>query len=166
MATTNRIQFPLAVKKNNNRKSTGYQKWYLTRAYAKNLSQRGFIDHMVEHGLSVPRAIIEAVLTQIAQCIPEVVATGVGVQLDGLGIFYPTIHSRGVFAIEDAQIADCLQGVRVRFKPDSTKLDNMTSKAFKDKVYAEIVGYVGQTEGSNPKRLIIPFGAQVTPQEP
>ena len=166
MATTNRIQFPLARKKNLNRKSTAYQKWYLVRAYAKNLTQRGFIDHMVEHGLSVPRAIIEAVLTQIAQCVPELCATGVGVQLDGLGIFYPSIKSDGDLDEEECTTMKCLKGVRVRFKPDSTKLDNLTSKVFKDKVQPEIVGYVanGGTE-DKPKRLVIPYGAQVTPEE-
>ena len=159
MATTNRIQFPLARKKNLNRKSTAYNKWYLVRAYAKNLSQRGLIDHMVEHGLSVPRAIIEAVLTQIA--------TGVGVQLDGLGIFYPSIKSSGDLDEEECTTTACLQGVRVRFKPDSTKLDNLTSKVFKEKVQPEIVGYVANAGTEDkPKKIVIPYGAQLTPEEP
>ena len=166
MATTNRIQFPLARKKNLNRKSTAYNKWYLVRAYAKNLSQRGLIDHMVEHGLSVPRAIIEAVLTQIAQCVPELCATGVGVQLDGLGIFYPSIKSSGDLDEEECTTTACLEGVRVRFKPDSTKLDNLTSKVFKEKVQPEIVGYVANAGTEDkPKKIVIPYGAQLAPDE-
>ena len=132
------------------------------RAYSKNLTQRGFIDHMVEHGLSVPRAIIEAVLTQIAQCVPELCATGIGVQLNGLGIFYPSAKSSGSFQEDECTSESNLKGIRVRFKPDSTKLDNLTSKVFKEKVQPEIVGYVAQ---NGKKKIVIPYGAQLTPDE-
>ena len=73
----NKIKFQLARYKNNNKKSTGYQKYYLQKAYSQTLSQRGLIDHMTAHGLSVPRAIIEAVFSQVAQCAPEICAHGI-----------------------------------------------------------------------------------------
>ena len=159
------IKFQLARYKNNNKKSTGYQKYYLQKAYSQTLSQRGLIDHMTAHGLSVPRAIIEAVFSQVAQCVPEICATGVGVKIDSLGIFYPTVTSEGNYTEEECTPQSCLKGVRVRFLPDSTKLDKITAKVFADKVEPEVVGYVGKTTGEKPKRIVIPYGAQAVPAE-
>ena len=164
---TNKIKFELARKKNLNKKSTGYNKFYLVKAKSQTLSQRGFINHMTEHGLSVPRAIIESVFVQMCQCIPEICATGVGVQIDGLGIFYPTVKSEGNFEEEECTPQTCMKGVRVRFKPDSSKLDDLTSITFAKKVEPEVVGYVDhivQPNGTK-KKIVIPYGAQLTPEE-
>jgi len=165
---TNKTKFELARKKNVNRKSTGYNKYYLVKAKSQVLSQRGFINHMTEHGLSVPRAIIESVFIQMTQCIPEICATGVGVRIDGLGIFYPTVKSTGTFAEEECVPQSCLQGVRVRFKPDSSKLDDLTAKTFAKLVEPEVVGYVDHIVQSNgtKKKIVIPYGAQLTPENP
>ena len=65
----NNLQFKVALRENKNRKSAGYGKFYVEKARTTTLSQRGFIEHLTEHGLSMPRSVIEAVLTQIAQCI-------------------------------------------------------------------------------------------------
>ena len=163
-----KTKFELARKKNVNRKSTGYNKYYLVKAKAQTLSQRGFINHMTEHGLSIPRSIIESVFVQMTQCIPELCATGVGVRIDGLGIFYPSVKSTGKFEEAECIPAKCLQGVRVRFKPDSSKLDDITSKTFAKKVEPEVVGYVDHVVQPNgtKKKIVIPYGAQLTPEEP
>ena len=138
------------------------------KAKAQTLSQRGFINHMTEHGLSIPRSIIESVFVQMCQCIPELCATGVGVRIDGLGIFYPSVKSTGKFEEAECIPAKCLQGVRVRFKPDSSKLDDITSKTFAKKVEPEVVGYVDHVVQPNgtKKKIVIPYGAQLTPEEP
>ena len=127
---SNSIRFGIALRKNNNKKSTGYGKYYVEKSRTQTLTQRGLIKHMTEHGLSVPRAIVEAVITQIAQCIPELCAQGIGVKLDSLGTFYPTVKSR---AIEEADLkvdmdaTEYIKGIHVRFLPDGTKLDDFTS---------------------------------------
>ncbi len=163
----NRIEFKLATRENNNKKSVGYHKHYLVPAESSTLSQRGFIDHMTAHGLSVPRALIEAVLSQISQCIPELCAEGTGVKVDGLGIFYPTVKSTGANSAKEASVAENLQGVRVRFRPDSTKLDNITSRVFKEKVSPAIVGQVQKvTIDGVTRRAIIPFDTTITEVTP
>ena len=45
---------------------------------------------MTDHGSLYGRAIVEGVLLQITECLPELVAQGVPVQLGSLGTFYPT----------------------------------------------------------------------------
>ncbi len=60
------------------------------------------------------------------------------VKLDGIGIFYPTTKNvrGGLDSIEAAKATNpsaVLEGIHVRFRPDGTQLDDLTSKAFKEK---------------------------------
>ena len=123
------------LRKNKNAKSVAFNKWY---AYVDNkgvLSTRGLAHHMVEHGLT-NLADVLAMLAKLQECIPELVAQGYSVKLDGIGVFYPVIANRkgGAANPGEFSVADNVQGVRFRFKPDSTDLDNLTSKTFGRKV--------------------------------
>lgn len=127
---SNSIRFGIALRKNINKKSLGYGKYYVEKARTQTLTQRGLIKHMTEHGLAVPRSITEAVITQLAQCIPELCAQGIGVKLDSLGTFYPTVKSLGIVESdlkEDMDASKYIKGIHVRFLPDGTKLDDFTS---------------------------------------
>ena len=140
---SNSIRFGIALRKNNNKKSTVYGKYYVEKARTQTLTQRGFIKHMTEHGLSVPRAIVEAVITQIAQCIPELCAQGIGVKLESLGTFYPTVKSSSIEEAdlkEDMDATKYIKGIHVRFLPDGTKLDDFTSKEMTRGVSATLEG--------------------------
>ena len=101
-----------------------------------------------------------AMLAKLSECIPELVAQGYSVKLDGIGVFYPVIANKkgGADSVEDFTVAKNIDGVRFRFKPDSTDLDNLTSKAFGKKV-AFGKGYY-QTE-TGPKAPKIPLAAYV-----
>jgi len=143
----NNLQFKVALRENKNRKSAGYGKFYVEKARTTTLSQRGFVEHLTEHGLSMPRSVIEAVLTQIAQCIPELCAKGVGVKLNSLGTFYPTVQSKG-FDREDLtdgmDASQNIMGIHVRFRPDGTKLDDYTSRGFTRRASSTLEGVVEQ----------------------
>lgn len=155
---TNRIRFGLALRKNVNKKSTGFGKYYVEKARTVTLSQRGFINHMTEHGLSVPRSITEAVITQIAQCIPELCAQGVGVRLDSLGTFYPTVSSRGIEESSlkaDMDASQHVKGIHVRFLPDGTKLDDFTSKEMTRGVSTTLEGVKEFKDGSDGKSVTV-----------
>jgi hypothetical protein len=75
----------------------------------------------------------------LSECIPELVAQGYGVKLDGLGIFYPSILNKkgGSASAEEFNAAQHIKGVRFRFTPDSSDLDNLTSKAYGKEVSLE-----------------------------
>jgi predicted histone-like DNA-binding protein len=110
-------------------------KWF---AYVDNqgvLSTRGLANHMVEHGMS-SKADVLAMLAKLSECIPELVAQGYSIKLDGIGIFYPVIANEkgGADNPGEFSIAENVKGVRFRFKPDSTDLDDLTTKAFGKKV--------------------------------
>ena len=83
---------------------------------------------------AVERDVVQGVLTKFSTCLVELVTQGIGVKIDGLGTFYPTFEATGAENAVNYNINEHLQGVHIRFWPDNTKLDQITSRAFKDKV--------------------------------
>ena len=111
--------------------SSAYGKYYPEVDQQKTLSLRGFAKHMTDHGSLYGRAIVEGVLMQITDCLPELVAQGVPVQLGNLGTFYPTAEVAKNGAVNDIPDMDGLnpndivKAIHIRFLPDATKLDNL-----------------------------------------
>ena len=138
MAIINQMQAVLDVRANNNEKSDQFGRYYAQIRRNHTLSLRGLANHIASHGTIYTRDIVEGVLTKLCQCIPELLAVGQPVKLDGLGIFYPTAQAvKGGMAdlaeVRATAPSDAVQGIHVRFLPDGTKLDDLTSKAFKEK---------------------------------
>ena len=85
-------------------------------------------------------------------CLPELVAQGVPVQLGSLGTFYPTakvVKGAGVTGIGEMEGLNpdtIVQGIRLRFKPDSSKLDNLCGPAFKKNCSLELRNLVDTEE--------------------
>ena len=129
----------LALKQNNNMESKAYGLYYPKLAHRINISQAGLCKHIAEHGLGVQPSIINAVVSQFSRCLVEMLQQGIGVQIDNLGILYPTVHSTGLAAPEKVlEGEDPVKGIRMRFLPSSTEDCNLTSKAFKQRVSLEI----------------------------
>ena len=57
-----------------------------------------------------------------------------GVKLDGLGTFYPTFECEGADSEKDFSVNTHLKGIHIRFQPEGTKDEELTSRKFKDKV--------------------------------
>lgn len=167
MALKEKVPLRVALRKNTNVKSAGYQKWYAEVVLRQGLTQRGLIDHILEHIPGVPKSQITTVIATVAQCLPELVGQGISVKLDGIGVFYPTVNAQKLpaeapggpksytktqeqMANDVIQPADVVRGIRFRFRPDSTRLDNLTSKKFKDKTSIELAGvFVNNGVGFN-----------------
>ena len=92
--------------------------------------------HIAEHGSPYTEDIVEGVLKKAEKCILEQLLDSKKVKLDGLGTFYLSAQNAkgGAESPDKFSVADNVQGVRFRFKPDSTDLDNLTSKTFGRKV--------------------------------
>ena len=158
MATINQIELRVNLRANNNEKSDQIGRLYAELDRNRTLSLRGLAKHISEHGSIYTRDIVEGVLTKLCQCIPELLAQGQPVKLDGLGTFYPTaLNVKGglenVAAAKDMAPSAAIEGIRVRYLPDGTKLDDLTSKAFKEKCslvwgnLIEITGYKTSDSG-------------------
>ena len=132
----NNIVMRINLRSNNNQKSDNYGHLYPYLTRVNTLSHRGFIKHMAEHGTMFDRATITGVMTTMQGCLVELLSQGIGVKIEGIGTFYPTVESvkNGAATLEAAQTmgADGLvAGIHVRFLPDGTELDNITSREMK-----------------------------------
>ena len=141
---TQKIAMGINLRQNKIIGSSAYGKYYPEVDTQKTLSLRGFAKHMTDHGSLYGRAIVEGVLMQITECLPELVAQGVPVQLGNLGTFYPTAEVAKDGAVLDIPQMDGLnpndivKAIHIRFLPDATKLDNLCGPKFKDACTLEL----------------------------
>ena len=139
-----KIAMGINLRQNKIEGSSAYGKYYPEVDQQKTLSLRGFAKHMTDHGSIYGRSIVEGVLMQITECLPELVAQGVPVQLGSLGTFYPTAEVAKDAAVPNIEAMDGLnpndivKAIHIRFLPDSTKLDNLCGPAFKDHCTLEL----------------------------
>ena len=141
------ITLGINLRKNNNSHSRAYGKYYPEVDRTDTLSLRGFAEHLTNHGCLFGRDVIEAVLTKVVQCLPELCSQGVAVKLGDLGIFYPTAQVAKNGALEENALAganpnDVVKAIHIRFLPNSSKLDNITGPQFKKKctmVFRDVV---------------------------
>lgn len=150
------------LRKFKNARSSANNRWFAYVNKAGLLSTRGLAQHMIEHGMT-NKADVLAMLAKLSECIPELVAQGYSVKLDGIGIFYPTISNvkGGAETVADFTVSQNIKGVRFRFKPDSTDLDDLTTKAFGKKV---TFGNGYYQEQSGAKAPMIPLAAAEQPE--
>ena len=160
---TNTLIMSYVLRKFKNARSSANNRWFAYVNRQGTLSTRGLAQHMVEHGILTNRADVEAILIKLSECIPELVAQGYGVKLNGIGIFYPTIANvkGGAESVADFNLAQNVKGVRFRFTPDSTDLDDLTTKAFGKKV---TFGNGFYQEQSGAKAPMIPLVAAEEPE--
>ena len=177
MATVNAIELRVNLRANTNEKSDQFGRLYAELQRNRTLSLRGLAKHISDHGSIYTIDIVYGVLAKLCQCIPELLAQGQPVKLDGLGTFYPTAKNEhgGLENIEAAKNMtpeQAVEGVRVRFLPDGTKLDDMTSKAFKDRCalvwgnLIEITGYKDAQKKTGPIYKLTPISNPIVEPEP
>ena len=147
-----KIALGINLRKNKISTSAGFGKYYPEVDVQKTLSLRGFAQHMVDHGSIYGRAVVEGVLMQIVDCLPELVAQGVPVQLGSLGTFYPTAEVEkdkavlNIAAMEGLNPDDIVKAIHIRYLPDSTKLDNLCGPQFKNRCTLELRNIVDTQE--------------------
>lgn len=141
---TSKIALGINLRKNKIRGNAGFGKYYPEVDRQQTLTLRGFAQHMVNHGSRWKRGELENVLSEITECLPELVAQGVPVQLGSFGTFYPTAKVAKNAAVASVEEMDGLnpntliQGIRIRFKPDATREDNLCGPAFKNACSLEL----------------------------
>ena len=139
-----RIALGINLRQNKITGNAGYGKYYPEVDVQKTLSLRGFAKHMTDHGSVYGRDLLEGVLIKITECLPELVSQGIPVQLGGLGTFYPTAQVKKDAAVSSIADMDGLnpndivEAIHIRFLPDTSKLDNISGKAFKEACALEL----------------------------
>jgi predicted histone-like DNA-binding protein len=131
-------QFEINVRMNENSSSSAFGKYYPKAVEKQTISLRGLCKHMSEHNSIYGRDVIEGVLTKMAGCIIELVSQGNPVKVDGLGTFVPTVESsKNGISREDLiagkwNASTYVKAIHIRFRPEGTGDDDITSRNFKD----------------------------------
>ena len=129
------IKFPVDLKQENCSSRANYGKWYPTNFVATTLSTKGLAQHIAEHGSICTYEVILLVLNQLSKCVPELLSKGYGVQLDGIGTFYPKVEvtqaANTVAEASEKGVDAMVAGVHMRFRPIKEELLDLTSRNFK-----------------------------------
>ena len=131
------IAFPVNLRQNKNQYNSGFGKYYPEADSKEPLNLKGFARHLSEHGRLVDYSMAVLVLQNIVNCLKEMVVQGQPVKLDGFGTFTPIIESNGKKAAESVEEAmntgldNMIAGVHLRFIPENSKGDELTSRALK-----------------------------------
>ncbi len=147
-----KIAMGINLRQNKITGNAGYGKYYPEVDVQKTLSLRGFAKHMTDHGSVYGRDLLEGVLIKITECLPELVSQGIPVQLGGLGTFYPTAQVKKDAAVSSIADMDGLnpndivEAIHIRFLPDTSKLDNISGRAFKEACALELRNIVDTQE--------------------
>ena len=92
------MKLPYVLRQNRSSNPRMSGKYY-GRVWEKNLlDTKGLADHMVEHGIVRNNSKVYTILAKLQECIPELLSQGVGVKLDGLGTFYPSMTSKALLS--------------------------------------------------------------------
>ena len=115
----------------------GYGKYYAEADAKEPLNLKGFAKHISDHGKLVDYTLAQLVVGNIVSCLKELVTQGQPVKLDGFGTFTPVIESDGekaqssVEATLDQGIDTLIAGVHIRFLPENSKGEALTSRELK-----------------------------------
>ena len=105
----------IVLRQNKNEDSKAYGKWYAELLDRETITTRGLAKHISGHGSPFTEDVIIGVLSALSRCIPELVAEGTGVKLDGLGQFYPSLESTGADSPSAFTIQENVKGVHIRW---------------------------------------------------
>ena len=147
-----KIAMGINLRQNKITGNAGYGKYYPEVDVQKTLSLRGFAKHMTDHGSVYGRDLLEGVLIKITECLPELVSQGIPVQLGGLGTFYPTAQVKkdaavsSIAEMDGLNPNDIVEAIHIRFLPDTSKLDNISGRAFKEACALELRNIVDTQE--------------------
>ena len=102
------------LKQNKNAHSKGYGKYYAYPVIEETVSLEGLAEHMASHNTPFSKGAIKGLLTDMVQCIKELLLEGKNVKIADLAIFSLGIKNNGGEADPDNFTGKSIKGVRLR----------------------------------------------------
>ena len=128
-----KLPFQIALEQNTNDDSTAFGKWFgKTYSTSDTLSLRGLIERVAFDQSVYSRDIIEGVIDRLTTVMTELLTSGESVKWDGLGTFTPYVESTGTNDVESYDVNANVKGIHIRFIPENTKGEQLTSRKFRD----------------------------------
>ena len=120
------------VKKNQNSYSQAYGKWYAQIKSLETLNTRRLAQHISEHGSIYTPDVVYGVLEKFRSCLVEMLLESKKVKIEGLGTFYCTLENQknGAAKKEDFNVNKHLKALHIRFLPEQTTEENISSREF------------------------------------
>ncbi len=99
-----------------NAKSSVVGRWFAKPVITDTVDLSGLAKHMASHNSPYSSGVIKGLLTDMVNCIKELMLEGKNVKLDDLGIFSLGIKNRkgGAESEEDFTVSENITGVRYR----------------------------------------------------
>ena len=112
--------------------SVMFGKWYARLKSIETLSTEKLAKHISEHGSVFTADVVEGVMKKVKTCLVEMLLESKKVKIAGLGTFYLTAECQkgGADKEEDFNVNQHLKALHIRFLPDQTAEDNLSSREF------------------------------------
>ena len=112
--------------------SVMYGKWYARLKSIETMTMPKLAKHISEHGSVYTEDVVEGVMKKFKSCLLEMLLESKKVKVSGLGTFYLTAECNkgGSDKEEDFNVKEHLKALHIRFLPDQTAEDNLSSREF------------------------------------
>ena len=112
--------------------SVMYGKWYARLKSIETMNMTKLAKHISEHGSVFTEDVVEGVMKKFKTCLLEMLLESKKVKVAGLGTFYLTCECQkgGADKEEDFNVNQHLKALHIRFLPDQTQEDNLSSREF------------------------------------
>jgi predicted histone-like DNA-binding protein len=112
--------------------SVMFGRWYARLKSVETLSIEKLAKHISEHGSVFTADVVEGVMKKFKTCLLEMLLESKKVKVAGLGTFYLTCECTKGGAEKESEfnVNQHLQALHIRFLPDQTAEDNLSSREF------------------------------------
>ena len=118
-------------------------KWYAKAVQDRTIDFEGLVTHMSEQNSPYSRGVIHGVLTDMLDCVKELVLDGKSVRIGDLGLFSVGLKTRGAKSRDRWSVATHVQGVTLNVRNTKTWSN---AELRKNTTLQELIGY---DDGSN-----------------
>jgi predicted histone-like DNA-binding protein len=120
------------VKQNQNEHNAAFGKWYAKIRSLETLNTRRLAQHIADHGSIYTPDVVYGVLEKFRSCLLEMLLESKKVKIEGLGTFYCTLENqkKGALKKEDFNVNKHLKALHIRFLPEQTTEENISSREF------------------------------------
>ena len=113
-------------------------KWYAKAVQDRTIDFEDLVTHMSEHNSPYSRGVIHGVLTDMLDCVKELVLDGKSVRLGDLGLFSVGLKTKGAVTRDKWSVASHVQGVSLNVRNTKTWSN---AELRKNTTLQELIGY-------------------------
>ena len=126
------------VTRHNPQNKSEQPKWYAKAVQDRTIDFEDLVTHMSEHNSPYSRGVIHGVLTDMLDCVKELVLDGKSVRLADLGLFSVGLKTKGAVTRDKWTVASHVQGVTLNVRNTKTWSN---AELRKNTTLQELIGY-------------------------